>query len=113
MDATKCISYLTIEHRSAIETALHEVMGDWVFGCDICQEVCPHNQATRAKADLSVNGTYTPRNVSLPLNEVLDWNEEDRQAAFRKSALKRAKLDMIKRNARIALTNITGSTSAE
>jgi epoxyqueuosine reductase len=44
VDATRCISYLTLEHRSAIDPALHGLMGDWIAGCDVCQEVCPYNR---------------------------------------------------------------------
>jgi epoxyqueuosine reductase len=62
VDATKCISYLTIEHRSAIEPAFHREMGEWVFGCDICQDVCPHNSPRTGRAGMiAARPEYAPR----------------------------------------------------
>jgi len=105
VDATRCISYLTIEHRSAIDEQYHQPIDQWIFGCDVCQEVCPHNQPTRRTRRAPVHEAYTPRNHSFNLLEVLDWTEEDRRGAFTRSAMKRAKLDMMKRNALIAVGN--------
>ncbi len=105
VDATRCISYLTIEHRSPIEPRYHRAMGDWIFGCDVCQEVCPHNQPTARSRAASVHEAYAPRREGFDLLEVLGWTEDDRRAAFVTSALKRAKLAMMKRNALIAAGN--------
>ncbi len=131
LDATRCISYLTLEHRSAIDESLHQAMGDWVAGCDVCQEVCPHNrergtgirgQDGEANAIDATDKTPLPRTriCGLPLHpdhtprppapafdllSVLDWDEDDRREVLRGSALKRMKLEMIKRNALIALGN--------
>ena len=107
VDATRCISYLTIEHRGAIDENFHAAMGDWIFGCDVCQEACPHNQDTarRRKRDLEVHEAYSARREGFDLLDVLNWNEEARSAAFVKSSMKRAKLDMMKRNALIAAGN--------
>jgi epoxyqueuosine reductase len=105
VDATRCISYLTIEHRGPIDRALHEPMGDWIFGCDVCQEVCPHNQPTERKRAAAVHGAYAPRRSAFALLEVLAWTEDDRRRAFAGSAMKRAKLVMMKRNALIAAGN--------
>ncbi len=106
VDASRCISYLTIEHRSLIDGSLHEPMGDWVAGCDVCQEVCPHNQREGREA-LPMHPAYAPRPPAptVDLGEVLGWTEDDRRAAFTRSALKRIKLDMFKRNALIAAGN--------
>ena len=106
MDATRCISYLTIEHRGHIDPALFAAMGDWIFGCDICQEVCPHNQPTRRSASLQVHATYASERNGFDLLNVLGWSEEDRRAAFTKSSMKRAKLDPMRRNAVIAAGNV-------
>lgn len=105
VDATRCISYLTIEHRSEIPESFHRPMGEWIFGCDICQDVCPHNHATHRSRRDAVHAAYTPRRDSFDLLEVLGWNEADRRAAFTRSAMKRAKLTMMKRNALIAAGN--------
>ncbi len=107
IDASRCVSYLTIEHRGVIAEAFHEGMGDWIAGCDICQEVCPYN-AVAARHPLPVLDRYTPRPAlaeGLELMDVLHWTAEDRAAAVQGSALKRIKLDMFRRNALIAAGN--------
>ena len=105
VDATRCISYLTIEHRSAIDVSLHDGMGDWIFGCDVCQEVCPHNQPTERSRAAATNPAYAARHDDFDLLEVLGWDAQARSAAFIGSAMKRAKLAMMKRNAIIAAGN--------
>ena len=106
VDATSCISYLTIEHRGALDPAGFEATGDWLFGCDVCQEVCPHNGPERRVAELPVLEAYRPRRSGFDLLEVLDWNESDRREAFVTSALKRAKLAVFKRNALVCAGNL-------
>jgi len=104
VDATRCVSYLTIERRGAIDEGLFEGVGDWVYGCDVCQEVCPHN-SPRADGDDGVPSAYAPRQATLDLLAVLGWGEAERRSAFAVSAMKRARVDMMKRNALIALGN--------
>jgi epoxyqueuosine reductase len=109
VDATRCIAYLTIEHRSAIDPALHAPMGDWVFGCDICQDVCPHNSARTPPHDRvpvgTANAAYAPTRTGFDLLGVLGWTEEDRRAALAGTPMTRATLAMWKRNALIAAGN--------
>jgi epoxyqueuosine reductase len=106
MDATRCISYLTIEHRSEIAPELRPLMGDWLYGCDVCQDVCPYNQ----DAPLATEAAYAPRG-DLPLlprprlADVQGLSKEQYQEAFRGSAMKRATLPMLKRNAEIVRAN--------
>ncbi len=124
IDASRCISYLTIEHRSEIAPSLQAMMDNWIAGCDVCQEVCPHNRAGEQEkgeqekelsassrlrfSDLPLHPDHTPRPPApgLSLTDILDWNEDDRRIVFQGSALKRIKLDMLKRNALIALGNV-------
>jgi epoxyqueuosine reductase len=106
VDATRCISYLTIEHRTAIDERLFAGMGDWLFGCDVCQEGCPHNQPTNRTREAPVPEAYAPRRTGLDVAAVLGWTEDDRREAFTQSAMKRARLAMMKRNALIVAGNM-------
>lgn len=106
VDARRCISYLTIEHREAIEPGLASRMGDWIYGCDICQEVCPHNSPRDpALLPAGENRAYRSERTSFDLLEVLGWDEEARREAFIGSAMKRAKLGMMQRNAALVVMN--------
>jgi epoxyqueuosine reductase len=110
VNASRCVSYLTLEHRTAIDPSLHPLMGDWIAGCDVCQEVCPFNQQQQSPASTSPipsHPAYQPRPPapSVPLLQLLNWTAADRQRAFERSALKRVKLEMLKRNALIAAGN--------
>jgi epoxyqueuosine reductase len=103
MDASRCISYLTIEHRGEIRGEFHKAMGDWIFGCDVCQEVCPYNR--HASYTRETRFAVRPPGPRPDLREILQWTEDDYCSNLRSSAIKRAKLDMLHRNAAIALQN--------
>jgi len=102
MDASKCISYLTIELRQAIPAEFHRALGDWIFGCDICQQVCPHTR----RAPVTEAFPIRPPGPYPVLAELLAWSEAERRVALRGSAVKRARLEMLRRNAAIALANL-------
>jgi epoxyqueuosine reductase len=103
LDARLCISYLTIEKRGEIPNELRSGMGRHVFGCDICQDVCPWNR----KAPATSAAEFEPREVLV--NPALDWLAEMRQeefrVVFRGSPVQRAKLSGLRRNAVIAMGN--------
>ena len=111
MDARRCISYLTIELRGSIPEELREPMGWQVYGCDICQDVCPYNR----KAPVTPMKEFQPRqqeamdrNLFMPrLEWLLEMSEKEFQEAFRKSAVKRTKWAGLVRNACIAAGNAT------
>lgn len=104
VDARRCISYLTIEHRDWIPRALRPLMQTWVFGCDVCQDVCPHNTLVKS----GLHEEFAPRrDVPFPdLIELLHIDETTYQERFRHSAIKRAKRNGLRRNAAIALGNL-------
>ncbi len=103
LDANKCISYLTIEHRSPIAVELRPQMQNWILGCDICQEVCPWN----GKAPLATEPAFQPLpgHNALSLSELFELSDDAFRARFRKTPLWRPKRRGILRNAAIALGN--------
>lgn len=136
IDSRKCISYLTIEHRGPVPVEYREAIGDWVFGCDICQDVCPPSiePYLRTARDRStwlsgVRATFggstipptgrpepatavaapfiagPPRNV-LDLQQLLFLTHQQYLELFRETAIRRAKVWMLRRNAAIALGNV-------
>jgi epoxyqueuosine reductase len=103
MDATRCISYLTIEKRGPIPPDLREGIGRQIFGCDICQDVCPWNR----KVPIAADPELQPRTELV--NPALDWLAELNQADFERlffgSPIKRAKFEGLRRNVAIAMGN--------
>jgi epoxyqueuosine reductase len=103
LDARLCISYLTIEKRGEIPEALREGIGRHVFGCDICQDVCPWNR----KAPVTGADEFQPREglVNPRLEWLSEMQPEEFRATFRGSPVRRAKLSGLRRNAVIAMGN--------
>jgi epoxyqueuosine reductase len=101
LDARRCISYLTIEHRGDIAGDLAEQIGEWVFGCDVCQEVCPWNR----KAEPGHEPALEPSGSFGELEGLLELDPETFRARFRGSALTRTRRAGLLRNAAIALAN--------
>jgi epoxyqueuosine reductase len=103
LDARLCISYLTIEKRGEIPDQLRSGMGRYVFGCDICQDVCPWNR----KAPATSAAEFEAREGLV--NPALDWlaemQPEEFRVVFRGSPVRRAKLSGLRRNAVIAMGN--------
>jgi len=102
IDARSCISYLTIENKGIIPDGLKSLIGNWFFGCDVCQMVCPHN--TRVAYQTGPLGQpQLPECIDL--TEILTWRQEDYRSATEKTALTRPKLHGLLRNAAIVLGN--------
>jgi epoxyqueuosine reductase len=100
----KCISYLTIEHRGPIPREMRALMGTWVFGCDICQEVCPVNRKASPGSQEAL-GPERGIGGSPDLIELLEITEDEFRVRFQRSPVKRAKWAGIRRNAAVALGN--------
>lgn len=110
LDASRCLSYTTIELRGAIPVELRERQGDWVYGCDVCQEVCPfESKAGRGqRADpLGLRERLSPRDVwdAPTLAWLLDLDEAAWRTHTRRSAMRRARFQGLLRNALVAAGN--------
>jgi epoxyqueuosine reductase len=103
MDASRCISYLTIEHRGAIGEELMEGMGRQVFGCDICQDVCPWNRKAPLGADPELEARGELQNPALDWLAAMDEAEFERQ--FNGSPVRRAGFQGLRRNVAVAMGN--------
>lgn len=103
VDSRRCISYLTIEHRGPIARELRAPMGDWIFGCDICQDVCPWNKFAHPASDR----TFAPRtgNLAPRLAELALLGPESFAERFRGSNVRRSRFAGFLRNVMIVLGN--------
>jgi epoxyqueuosine reductase len=109
LDATRCISYLTIELKGDVPNALRANIGDHLYGCDVCQDVCPWNEkfarelrepAFRPRAAIAGKDARTLA------RELLAMTDEDFRTSFARSPMRRAKLQGLKRNAAVVLANL-------
>jgi epoxyqueuosine reductase len=111
LDARRCISYLTIEHHGVIPRELRAAIGTWVFGCDVCQEVCPFNAG---KADVPLDPLLTPRSHEHALPDLIALAHKGANQLrqfVKRTALRRIPRDVLERNVAVALGN-TGSRDA-
>jgi epoxyqueuosine reductase len=101
LDSTRCISYLTIELKGAIQEPLAFAVGNHVYGCDICQEVCPWND----RAAVSDDPAWQPREVwdGASVQALNDRTDDDLRQAMRGSAMRRTKVAGLRRNLVLAL----------
>jgi epoxyqueuosine reductase len=107
LDATRCISYLTIEKRGSIPEELRAGIGNNIFGCDICQDVCPWNSSATRRTPFGTAPELQPRPelVNPALAWLAEMPREDFQKTFRRSPVKRAKFSGLKRNLAVAMGN--------
>ena len=98
LDARLCISYLTIEHRGTIPVPLRAKLGNWIFGCDVCQEVCPWNEKL-------VRERGAPSDLLPYLPDLARLSEQQFRNRFRGSAIRRATREGLVRNVMVALGN--------
>lgn len=108
MDATRCISYLTIELKGEMPAELRPLIGDHVYGCDVCQEVCPWNEkfALPLREDaFRPRAAVAGKDARTLAHDLLAMTDEECRIAFKGSPMKRAKLHGLKRNAAVVLGN--------
>lgn len=108
VDARRCISYLTIEHRGPISDELRPAIGGWTFGCDVCQEVCPFNQPRASQPDRAP-ASHTPDFAARRWPDLVELSQLTRESwdgLTRGSAVRRAGYEGLLRNARVNLDNL-------
>jgi epoxyqueuosine reductase len=106
LDATRCISYLTIELKGEMPPELRPLIGEHVYGCDVCQEVCPWNEKfslPRREESFRPRAVIAGKDARTLATEILAMTDEDFRTAFRGSPMKRPKLRGLKRNAAAVL----------
>jgi epoxyqueuosine reductase len=110
VDSNLCISYLTIEHRGAVEGEIISHYDGWIYGCDTCQDVCPWN---RKFASPVAEPGFAPRegNAQPDLATWQGMDQAEFNARFRKSPVKRTRLEGLLRNIRIVLGEDDATTS--
>jgi epoxyqueuosine reductase len=109
LDATKCISYLTIELKGAIPLELRERIGALIYGCDVCQEVCPYTRKfSRPLSELAFGArpTIAGKDARTVAREFLGMSPSEFAELFKGSPMKRAKLRGLKRNSAVVLGNV-------
>jgi epoxyqueuosine reductase len=104
LDARRCISYLTIEHKGTINPELRPLMGNWIFGCDVCQDICPFQRFAQPTKELAFFPVDTDR-AAPPLLELLTLNEAVFKTRFQNTPIERIKRERLVRNACIAVGN--------
>jgi epoxyqueuosine reductase len=97
VDANKCISYQTIENKNEIPSDLKGKFDNWIFGCDICQDVCPWNIKF---SQLTTDSDFHPKNKEFTHKEIAEMDYQEFKNRFADSPLKRAKLKGLKRNSK-------------
>jgi epoxyqueuosine reductase len=116
LDSNKCISYLTIEQKGEIPQEFHAAIGELLYGCDICQEVCPFNvkfaQALKVP-EFAPRDFLAGKDAQELARDLLAMTQDEFSAAFKGSPMKRAKLRGLKRNAAVVLGNVGTADDAD
>ena len=100
VDANKCISFQTIENKNEIPDELKGRFDNWIFGCDICQDVCPWNNKFSLSTQLK---DFYPTNKEFSIDEIIEMDESSFKTRFAESPIKRTKLKGLKRNAKFLI----------
>src|ERR1700674_2141808 len=111
LDNRRCISFWTIEHRGVIPLDIRPLIGDWIFGCDLCQEICPVNTRPAAPDPTALAAFGPPIEARPRLEEVLTLDDAAFRQRFRESALWRTRRAGLLRNVCIALGNVADRRS--